>query len=185
MPLQHVEPMVSNADLYHLTPPAYTQSMADGEVSIDAEAVRQEKARVPEPSSHPSSPVGHQLQQQPSHASSSRNGPAPAEPQIEHAALVPQLSPHVPSNTPVFGHYLTEPVTTADLVGTRACSILHDRPAIWLVRRKKMALSPLAAAVLTKEGLIRVKDLELSVLPSARANAYSLLQNFPILGWPT
>jgi hypothetical protein len=65
--------------------------------------------------------------------------------------------------SPVLSHYLTEPVATASLVGARACSILHDRPAIWLVKNKKMALSPLAAAVLTKEGILNAKDLELSV----------------------
>jgi hypothetical protein len=59
------------------------------------------------------------------------------------------------------GHYLTEPLTTANLAGVRECSILRDRPAVWLVKRKSMALSPLAAAVLTQEGLIGVKDLQL------------------------
>ena len=59
------------------------------------------------------------------------------------------------------GHYLTEPLTAANLAGVRECSILRDRPAVWLVKRKKIALSPLAAAVLIQEGLIRVKDLQL------------------------
>lgn len=58
-------------------------------------------------------------------------------------------------------HYLTEPYTEAALVGIRPCSILYDRPAIWLVKRKKIALCALVAAVLIKEGLIIPKDLEL------------------------
>lgn len=46
-------------------------------------------------------------------------------------------------------------------MGIRSCSVLHDRPAIWLLKRKKVALCALVAAVLIKEGLIIPKDLEL------------------------
>lgn len=153
-----MEPVADRDDLYSMTPPAYTQSIADGERSVDGEATRQEKPEVfersPErnvqraQSSVPVSPVVSQQQTQ----------AGETEPLIQHNA--PARAPAPP---PLISHYLTEPVTTADLVGVRACSILHDRPAIWLMKRKSMALSPLAAAVLTQEGLVRPKDLELLV----------------------
>jgi hypothetical protein len=65
--------------------------------------------------------------------------------------------------TPLLTHHLIDPAVTVALVGARECSILHDRPAIWLVRKNKMALSPLAASVLVKEGILNPKHLELSV----------------------
>ena len=67
---------------------------------------------------------------------------------------------------PVLSHYLTEPATTVSLIGIQACSLLPNRPAIWLVKRKKTALSPLGATVLVKKGLMCAKDLKLYVLPS-------------------
>jgi len=154
----HVE-VESNADLYNLTPPTYTQSIADGEQTVDCEAVREEKnrraaeqAQLSEALTHtsPRPVVEHMV-------------PRPETPlrilqerAREHTATIVPTGP-----TPVLTHYLTEPVVTASLAGARACSILHDRPAIWLVKKRKMALSPLAAAVLTREGLIGAKELEL------------------------
>jgi hypothetical protein len=158
----------SNADLYQLTPPTYTQSIADGETAVDATAAREEKS--------PQVPVGS-----PERALLAQTSPRALS---EHTVDRPTTPLHILQNnaregtavlvptgpTPAFGHYLTEPTTTASLVGARACSIFHDRPAIWLVRNRKMALSPLAATVLVKEGLVRAKDLELSVyFPSASA----------------
>lgn len=57
----------------------------------------------------------------------------------------------------------TEPyiATYANLASLRVCSVLQNRPAVWVVKRKNMALSNLAAAVLTKEGLLEAKDLQL------------------------
>jgi hypothetical protein len=153
----HVE-AESNADLYNMTPPAYTQSIAEGERTVDCEAIRDEKDRR----------AAERLAREDSAPNSPRPiigdvSPRPTTPlhvlqerAREHTATLQPTGP-----TPVFTHYLTEPATTASLVGSRACSILHDRPAIWLVKKKKMALSPLAAAVLTMEGLIGAKDLEL------------------------
>lgn len=166
--LVHVE-VESNADLYNLTPPAYTQSIAEGERTADAEATQDEK---PSPV-HERSPERHVLAQTsprpmsvhtiPRRALSEHSVVRPVTPLSvlqeraqENTAL---LAPTGPS--PTLSHYLTEPVATASLVGARECSILRDRPAIWLVRNRKMALSPLAAAVLTKEGLLGAKDLEL------------------------
>ncbi|KAF1850587.1 uncharacterized protein K460DRAFT_271296 [Cucurbitaria berberidis CBS 394.84] len=158
----HVEPVLSNADLYVTTPPAYTQSIAEGEISVDAEAAQGEKPEVFERSPERSTSSYHPLQQQISNASTTRDIPQLQEQGLEREFHAHNTTPQVPAvSAPVLGQYLTEPVSTANLVGVRACSILHDRPAIWLVKRKKTALSPLAAAVLTKEGLIGAKDLEL------------------------
>ncbi len=168
-----------------MTPPAYTQSVANDEVSVDAEAVRQEKPR------RRTSSTEHPLHQTTSNASSSRHVPQSdthrEELQIQSPQALPPTPPDLtpcpsaPSTAPVLTHYLTEPVATADLVGVRPCSILQDRPAIWLIRRKKMALSPLAAAVLLQEGLIRTKNLELSVQASKTGGAFvlTLIPAFP------
>ncbi|KAF2821019.1 hypothetical protein CC86DRAFT_303644 [Ophiobolus disseminans] len=162
----HVETQ-SNADLYTLTPPAYTQSLNANERTIDAEAIQEEKST-------------HVLERSPERDVLAQNSPRPTS---ERSTARPETPLHVlqdrarentapimPSGSPpVLGHYLTEPATTAALVGVRACSILQDRPAIWLVKNKKMALSPLAAAVLTKEGILNPKNLELiSQHPSTR-----------------
>jgi hypothetical protein len=153
--------VLSNHDLYIVTPPAYTQSIAEGEQTVDAEAVQEEKSQLPQrPSSRDSLALTS-----PRAVSEHSDPPRPATPlhvlQERARGNIP-LAPTGP--TPVLSHYLTEPAATVSLIGARSCSILHDRPAIWLVKKKKMALSPLAAAVLTKEGLIGAKDLELSVL---------------------
>jgi hypothetical protein len=154
--------VISNADLYNVTPPAYTQSIADGETTVDAEATQAEKTDV-----HVPSPPRDELAQTSPRPASVQPDPRPSTPLYvlqqrarEHTAL-PLVAPTGP--TPQITHYLTEPTATAALVGARACSILPDRPAIWLVKRKKMALSPLAAAVLTKEGLLDPRKLELYV----------------------
>lgn len=156
----------SNADLYVLTPPVYTQSVAEGEETVDAEAVRQEK-----PQAYERSPERPASGQTPLRSRSEHTIERPETPLqvLQHQARE-NTAPLAPTGSaPVLGHYLNEPMSTANLVGARACSILHDRPAIWLVKKKKMALSPLAAAVLTKEGLLGAKDLELmSQHPSTR-----------------
>jgi hypothetical protein len=56
----------------------------------------------------------------------------------------------------------TSSTEDTDLLSVRRCSILPNRPAAWLVKRRNLALSQLAAAVLTKKGLIKFKDLELN-----------------------
>jgi hypothetical protein len=141
----------SDADLYVVTPPTYTQSIADGEVAVDAEVTRDEKPRVPEQSVQGDALV--------------HTSPRPTsehlilQPDARYSGMAQQAPPY--DTTPASA-YLTEPVVTAALVGTRACSIFSDQPAIWLVKRHKTALSLLAAVVLMKEGLVNMKDLELS-----------------------
>lgn len=70
--------------------------------------------------------------------------------------------PLVPTGpTPALTHYYTDAVSTSALIGVRECSILRDRPAIWLVKNKTTALSPLAASVLVKEGFVDPRHLQL------------------------
>jgi hypothetical protein len=153
----HAEVM-SNADLYTVTPPAYTQSIAEGEMTVDAEEAREEKSHIPERSIE-----RDVLASASPRAMSDYSDPRPATPlQAQQELSQEDTALHVPiKSAPPLGHYLIDPAVTALLVGARACSILPDRLAIWLVKNKKMALSPLAAAVLTKEGLLSPKDLEL------------------------
>jgi hypothetical protein len=152
----------SNADLYIVTPPAYTQSIADGERRVDAEAVQEDKPHTPQ----------HAVQYDALGDTSPR---AMSDDQCDARPTTPlqvlqqrarertgDLAPTGP--TPVLSHHLTHPAIVLSLIGARTCSILPDRPAIWLVRKKKMALSPLAAAVLVKEGLLDPRNLELLVL---------------------
>ncbi|EUC42325.1 hypothetical protein COCMIDRAFT_103807 [Bipolaris oryzae ATCC 44560] len=59
-------------------------------------------------------------------------------------------------------YHLSDPVVAAENhTRVRSCSVLHDRPAAWLAKRKNIPLSSLAAAVLTKEGLLETKELRL------------------------
>jgi hypothetical protein len=150
---------MSNADLYN-SPPAYAESTLEGERTVDAGAIPETKSQTsdrhagPEPLA-PTSPQTISEHSEP---------PRPVTPlhilQERARGNIP-LAPTGPS--PTLTHYLTEPASTVALIGARRCSILRDRPAIWLVKNQKMALSPLAAAVLTKEGLVNPRHLELSV----------------------
>lgn len=57
--------------------------------------------------------------------------------------------------------YLPEATAQVALAHARKCCILTDYPAVWIVKGKRLALSPLAATVLVKEGILAQKDLEL------------------------
>lgn len=58
------------------------------------------------------------------------------------------------------------------------CSVLSDRPATWTVKKKKgMALCPLAAAVLVREGILSNKDLVLAQSLLERPTSPSSLLN--------
>jgi len=155
--LVHVEPTAENADLYTMDLPEYTQQVAGGEISVDAESTRNEKQ--------------HNQDQSPAY--DPLPSPEPQSLQEEHEYDIrPDVSDqdnpsHTRSSTPpALTHDFTEADATPSLASVRACSILHDRPAVWLVKRKSLALSPLAAAVLTKEGLLQLKDLHLYGVPS-------------------
>jgi hypothetical protein len=161
----------SNADLYIITPPAYTRSIAEGEQTVTAAAVQEDKPPTPQ-NDVEHSPVRHISPRAMSDNQSDARPTTPLHVLQERAReRTGDLAPTGPS--PALSHHLTHPAAILSLVGARTCSILQDRPAIWLVRNKKMALSPLAAAVLVKEGLLNPRDLELSVP--------SLMAPFPLL----
>lgn len=150
--LVHVEPTAENADLYTMDLPEYTQQVAAGEISVDAESIQNEKPR-----NQDQSPAYDPLLR-----------PEPRSFQEEHEYDIQQdvSDQENPSHTrsmnpPALTHDFTEANPAASLASVRACSILRDRPAVWLVKRKSLALSPLAAAVLTKEGLLQSKELHL------------------------
>lgn len=138
---------MSNADLYTMTPPAYTASAADGEESIDAEAYQPEKSRRPStPHTKETNPNPYAMARSPSQTSSfTQAGPSNSSP--------------YPNELPP--DYFTELTDNAAAAHTKRCSIIPERPATWLVKRNKMALCPLVATVLIKEGLLRSKELEL------------------------
>ncbi|KAF2472961.1 uncharacterized protein BDR25DRAFT_366188 [Lindgomyces ingoldianus] len=132
---------MSNADLYCVTPPAYAMSAAEDEQTLDAEAVDDSKTGIPGPSNF----------QESLHI-----------PEDEPRTLAPStpntLSP-VPTELPPV--YFQELAMNASTAHVRKCTLLPKRPAVWLVKKRNLALSPLAAEVLIKEGLIRSKDLDL------------------------
>lgn len=141
----HVEQdLLSNADLYNtMTPPAYTQSVAGSEVAEEATHYEQEKPNLPVNSPHTANPDSSGTGR-----SGSNSHEAPEAGPPNHTAQLPK------------GHF-TEPTTDAALAYVRGCSVLPERPAMWLVKKKNFALSSLAAAVLVKGGLVRSKDLAL------------------------
>lgn len=136
---------MSNADLYSITPPAYTQSVAESEVAIEAQAYEQEKLGMLGASPYTDNPD--------SPGTVRAGSSTPPHPGPRTAA--PNYSSQLPS-----GHF-TELSTDVALAYVRRCSVLPERPAVWLVKRKNFALSSLAAAVLVKEGLLRDNDLVL------------------------
>jgi len=150
--LVHVEPTAENADLYTMDLPEYTQQVAGGEISVDAESTQNEKQRNQD----------HSPAYDPLPSSEPRSLREEHEHDIQQDVSEQENPSHTRSpNPPTLTHNFTEADATACLASVRACSILHDRPAVWLVKRKSLALSPLAAAVLTKEGLLQPKDLHL------------------------
>lgn len=135
-----------------MTPPAYALSAAEGEISVDAEAVQQEKVGMPGSSYTPSH---HREADNASVQGSIRTQdtlPGPSTPAPAQQASIPDELP------PVYFQQLTQ---DAALASVKRCSVLLNRPAVWLVKRKDLALSPLAATVLIKEGILKQKDLEL------------------------
>jgi hypothetical protein len=149
-----VNPTADNADLYEMPLLEYTPLMTNGELSLDAEATRDEKVDVENWSQAYEASPNTPSRQQPT------NVPSPRDQEQGTGSELSTSPMHSMTLRPL-GHYLTEPFTTANLAGVSECSLLRDRPAVWLVKGKSMALSPLAAAVLTREGLIGTKDLQL------------------------
>ncbi|KAF1976648.1 hypothetical protein BU23DRAFT_551571 [Bimuria novae-zelandiae CBS 107.79] len=131
----------SNADLY--APPAYTITSTPGEASLDVEAFVPEKT-----------PLLTQNQTNPPDEGDA-SGASPSYPaSLQDASPLP--SPLMPAR---------KPIDWASNTTSLRCSVLPSRPATWTVRGKKgMALSPLAAAVLVREGILPAKHL--SLVPS-------------------
>ncbi|KAF2122252.1 hypothetical protein BDV96DRAFT_663272 [Lophiotrema nucula] len=158
---------MSNADLYNMTPPAYVMSAAEGEVSLDAEAARPEKtpsALASHPPSQPASQADTYSVRGDNHSIHDSLQPQDSlhlrHPEPPYAESSSSATPiELPADAPPV--YFQELEIDAKKVHVRTCSILRDRPAIWSIKRRNIALSPLAATVLLKEGLVRKKDLEL------------------------
>ncbi|KAL1607953.1 hypothetical protein SLS60_002892 [Paraconiothyrium brasiliense] len=114
-----------------------------GEESLDAEAIRPEKAPLLERTQTDD----HHDQPSPSYTA----GPSSTR---DEAPLSRHSSTVVPARKPVDWAN-----NAADAI---RCSVLNDRPATWTVKKKRgMALCPLAAAVLVREGILDTKQLEL------------------------
>lgn len=124
-----------------MTPPAYSEIASEHEISLDVQATVPEKRREPTPSYTPLTPLP--------------SGSNQAERVNEEPA------------TRVTTQTTEPPITTATdtthLFLVKRCSILPNRPAAWIVKRRDLALSPLAATVLLKNGLITIKDLDIDV----------------------
>ncbi|KAL6160575.1 hypothetical protein ACJQWK_11865 [Exserohilum turcicum] len=75
-------------------------------------------------------------------------------PDAEDAPLVDPMSASN-KNTRRF----TDPPAVVDLNGMPPCVVLQHRPAAWITKKRQLPLSIFAAAVLTKEGLLEMKDL--------------------------
>jgi hypothetical protein len=153
---------VENADLYTMDLPEYTQQVTSGELSVDAEATRGEKPRIQAQSpAYGPLPSPAPLPQDTNSRCEERSLGGECQYHIQQGVNDQGKTSTPSTNPPILAYYLAEPVATASLASVRACSILGDRPAVWLVKRKSLTLSPLAAAVLTKEGLVQAKELQL------------------------
>lgn len=148
----------TNADLYSVTPPTYTQSISEGERTVTAEQMKDDKPQVTNQPAQPE-PVGFVS---PRALSEHSDPPRPTTPLQVLQERARGNAPLVPTgHAPTLTHYFTATASTVSLIGARMCDILRDRPAIWLVRNSSVALSPFAAAVLVKEGLVDPRHLEL------------------------
>lgn len=136
--------MQSNSDLY--APPAYSVTTTSGEASLDAEAFVPEKT-----------PLLERPQERPqSHGTGNDDHSSPS---YTADASVPREERPI-SRQPTLNRKPVDWGNTGDC-GIR-CSVLEDRPATWTVKKKRgMALSPLAAAVLLRDGILSTKQLQL------------------------
>ncbi|RAR11807.1 sterol 3-beta-glucosyltransferase [Stemphylium lycopersici] len=193
--LMHVEPTPENeqtplrqtsrenADLYDTDLPEYSPLVTNGELSVEAEEMRDEKDgaenRLPRQSlspayeeyqtrplpspTHDDHPSQRWWQNYLDSQDGGQNGGLEHDHTPGHHTPTEENTPLVVSPTASYSDHshLTEPLTNANLAGLRTCSILHDRAATWIIRKRDLPLSTLAAAVLTKEGLLQPKELKL------------------------
>lgn len=178
-----------NADLYGKDLPEYSPLVTNGERSLEAQETQNEKegtqTRIPEYGDHPPcqslSPAYEEYQTQPL-PSPTHNARFYQRWQQQHSNLqdghnsdlehnhTPGRHTSTEENAPLIvsptasnpdQYHVTESLTTANRAGVRTCSILHDHAAAWIIRKRDLPLSTLAAAVLTKEGLLQPKELKL------------------------
>jgi len=138
--------------------PTYTLSAVEGESTLDAEQYRPEKSPAPDQSHAAQASSDMKAYQPPTHD------------QTQAGPSHPEDAP--PAFTDLPPDYFTELTNNAAAVHTKRCSILKERPATWLIKGKSMALCPLAATVLTKEGLVKPKHLELLALPPSSMSTH-------------
>jgi hypothetical protein len=151
----------STADSFATALPAHAQTRPSDGLLIDIETAQ--KSEPPPTSSQPclDYPPGEDEE----------NAPLLPPRRLEHT------TPHeegTPATGPTAAWHPAASTARAALAGTRRCSILHDQPATWLVKRTHASLSSLAAAVLLREHLIVPERLELCVplsLPRNTARA--------------
>ncbi|KAF1952325.1 hypothetical protein CC80DRAFT_422782 [Byssothecium circinans] len=143
----------SNLDLY-ASPPSYAQSVASDEHSLDVNAAQPEKpprTQNPEFNANDNSSLHNGLNSHPVSRGTIQllyAGP-------NHDAL------HTSQSTDLPPDYFTELTNNAATAHVKRCSLLRERPATWLVKNKGLALCPLSATILMREGVLRQKDLEL------------------------
>jgi hypothetical protein len=140
----------------YITPPAYTASVTDNEVSIDAEHIEEEKAQRLD-SSYDA--LNSPIQQHSIHI----------PPQTSDEILLPtELPAGTATSTSTFTSHAQVPPAYLDQRPQEApstciqhCGILPSRPAVWLVKRNHIALSSLAATILLRQGILNPPDLVL------------------------
>jgi hypothetical protein len=144
---------MSNDDLYNTpTPPAYTQSIVGSEIAVEATTSDQEKLGLH--NTNTTTQPYHDNHDSPRTSSA-------GSPHLLHAAPGAGAPNYAVQN---YNGHFTDQINDAAVAYVRRCSVLPNRPAVWLVKKKNFALSSLAGAVLLNEGLMRRKDLVLCVL---------------------
>jgi hypothetical protein len=137
-----------------ITLPAYAASVADDEVSIDAEHTQEEKAQRSD-SSYDA--LNSPIQQRSIHI----------PPQTSDETLLPTELPAGVPTPPFTSHaqvppaYLDQRPQEAPSTCIQHCGILPSRPAVWIVKRNHIALSSLAATILLRQGILDPPDLVL------------------------
>ncbi|KAF1912907.1 hypothetical protein BDU57DRAFT_559113 [Ampelomyces quisqualis] len=178
---REVGEVTGNADLYSVSPPTYTQSITEHEMKVAADRLKDDKPQETYKTAQ-REPIGFAF----SHALSEHSDPLrPSTPLQVTQELARGNFPLDPTeHAPTLTHYLTEASSTVSLVGARTCDILRDCPVIWLVRNNKMAVSPLQAVALVKEGLMNPRHLELDCISAIMLGVYVYLNNIT-LGFAT
>ncbi|KAF2639552.1 hypothetical protein P280DRAFT_470189 [Massarina eburnea CBS 473.64] len=130
-------------------PPAYTITVADYENAANAEAYQPEK-----PTNRTIRRDSLGSERRASERPSPRNGT-----QSSSLASPSDSAQQQPRDLSL--DYFAELTDDATVTHAKRCNLLRERLATWHIKRKGLALCPLSATILIKEGLLRQKDLEL------------------------